>query len=73
MKVESMDFTFAFKHKQISATCMKFKPAKKIMYRVHIATKNGEDEVFVFYENAKENHWSGLHYLILGRKKKQRR
>ena len=24
------------------------------MYRVHIATKNGEDEVFAFYENAKE-------------------
>jgi hypothetical protein len=62
MKVESMGFTFTFKHKLISATCIKFKPAKKMMYRVYVPSAKGEDEVFVFYENAKEKplEWFAL-------------
>jgi hypothetical protein len=54
MKVESMEFTFTFKRKLISATCLKFKPAKQMMYRVYIPVAKKEDEVFVFYEKLKE-------------------
>jgi hypothetical protein len=54
MKVENMGFTFTFKRILISATCLKFKPAKQMMYRVYIPVAKGEDEVCIFYENVKE-------------------
>ena len=42
---------FDFKGRKINATCLKFKPVNKVMYRVFIAGTKEEDEVFVFYEN----------------------
>ena len=54
MKVKSMEFTFDFKRRKINATCLKFKPVKKVMYRVFIAGAKEEDEVFVFYENSEK-------------------
>ena len=73
MKVKSMEFTFDFKRRKINATCLKFKPVKKVMYRVFIPGAKEEDEVFVFMRIWRRKRWSGLHCLAIGRKKKQRR
>ncbi len=54
MKVEEINFSFAYRKKQIEANCSKVKPMKVFQYRVFIPSVKEEDEVYIFYEIKEE-------------------
>ena len=62
MKVVNTEFDFTYQRKKFHAHLSMFTPVKTLMFRVWLRLHNNKEEVFVFYQQGKDQlFWFDLH------------